>query len=127
MTASVQDFIAHVAKVSHAIGFQAGVGGRETAGAIISYLAQHPDKLDAFMQGGVFAWGTDEWITGGCLTWQANDGKVWHPADARAARAAEAALKAGEVAAVPITHDADCISFFQACPGPCDCSAAVHP
>lgn len=85
----VGDFIHYVAEVSHAVGFQAGVGGRETAGAIISYLAQHPDKLDAFMKDGVFGWDTDEWVTGGCLTWQANDGKVWHPADARAARAAK--------------------------------------
>ena len=46
-------------------------------------------KLDAFMKDGVFGWDTDEWVTGGCLTWQANDGKVWHPADARAARAAK--------------------------------------
>lgn len=81
----VHNFIGHVAKVSHALGWQAGVGGRETAGAIISYLAQHPEKLDAFMQDGVFGWG-DEWITGGCLTYHAADGKVWHPADARDAR-----------------------------------------
>lgn len=86
----VDDFICHVAKVSEAIGFQAGVGGRETAGAIISYLYDKPDKLDAFMKSGVFGWDSDEWVTGGRLTWQANDGKVWHPAEARAARAAKA-------------------------------------
>lgn len=86
----VRDFIAYVAKVSEVIGFQAGVGGRETAGAIIGFLAQHPDKLDVFMKEGVFGWGDTEWITGGCLTWQANDGKVWHPDDALAARAAKA-------------------------------------
>lgn len=85
----VDDFICHVATVSEAIGFQAGVGGRETAGAIISYLYDKPDKLDAFMKNGVFGWDSDEWVTGGRLTWQANDGKVWHPAEARAARAAK--------------------------------------
>ena len=91
----VRDFITYVAKLSEAIGFQAGVGGRETAGAIISYLAQHPDKLDAFMKEGVFGWGDTEWITGGCLTWKANDGKVWHPDDARAAREALAKGEGG--------------------------------
>lgn len=91
MTILAQDFIKQVAKVSTVIGWQAGVGARETAGAIMDHLAEHPDKLDGFMATGVLDW-PDDWIIGGTFTYHAADGKVWHPEDARAARLAKDAV-----------------------------------
>lgn len=75
---AILGFIAYVARVSEAMSQQAGVGGMETAGQIISYLAKHPDKLDAFLNEGVFGWPMD-WLENGCLTWHAQNGKIVHP------------------------------------------------
>lgn len=85
----IQKFISHVAEASRILGEHAGVGGSETAGQIISYLAVNPDQLDAFMTGGTFAWPRD-WFENGCLTWHAANGKIVHPSEVRAARAAKA-------------------------------------
>ena len=85
---SVADFIQHVAECSRNIGFDAGVGEMETAGQIISYLAANPDKLDAFIEGGIFAWPLD-WFENGCLSWHALNGRIVRPEEARAARAAK--------------------------------------
>ncbi len=82
---AILGFIAYVAKVSEAMAIQAGVGGMETAGGIISYLAKHPDKLDAFLDEGVFGF-PDDWLFGGCLTWHGQNGKIVHPDYARRAK-----------------------------------------
>ena len=42
-----RETIETIAKMAHAIGWQAGVGGMETAGGIVSYLAQHPEHIGA--------------------------------------------------------------------------------
>lgn len=85
---SVTDFIQYVAECSRNIGFGAGVGEMETAGQIISYLAANPDKIDAFIDGGTFAWPLD-WFENGCLSWHAMNGRIVRPEEARAARAAK--------------------------------------
>ncbi|MEG8223505.1 hypothetical protein OSJ57_23310 [Sphingomonas sp. HH69] len=85
---SVADFIEHVAECSRGIAFGAGVGEMESAGQIISYLAAHPDKFDAFIEGGTFAWPLD-WFENGCLSWHAMNGRIVRPEEARAARAAK--------------------------------------
>lgn len=87
----VAAFIRKVALAAEAIGFQAGVGGMETAGGIISYLAAHPEHIAAFNKNGSVFDLPNDWIIDGCLTWMAADGKIWHPDDARAAREAIAA------------------------------------
>lgn len=73
--------IARIAQAAEAIGFQAGVGERETAGAIVSYLATSPDEIAPFVDGNLspvdFA---GDWISGGCLSWHAADGRVVRPA-----------------------------------------------
>lgn len=80
-----QRAIARVVNAARAIGFQAGVGGRETAGAIVSYLATSPDEIAPFVAGELtpldFA---GDWMRGGCLTWHAANGKVVSPEDAAA-------------------------------------------
>lgn len=88
MSASLSptDVIAKIVEAAEAIAWQAGVGGMETAGSIVSYLAQHPEQVDNFLAGG----STHEWPVGwhthGCLTWHGMDGKIWSPEAARRAR-----------------------------------------
>ncbi|WP_139809982.1 hypothetical protein [Sphingomonas azotifigens] len=73
--------IARLVQAAEAIGFQAGVGERETAGAIVSYLATSPNEIAPFVDGTLspidFA---GDWISGGCLSWHAADGRVVRPA-----------------------------------------------
>lgn len=84
--------VAFLAKAAHAIAWQAGVGGRETAGAIISYLATSPDEIAPFFADKLspvdFA---GDWMRGGCLSWHGADGRVWTPEQAAAAWAAKEA------------------------------------
>jgi len=87
----VADFIRKVANAAEAIGLQAGVGGMETAGGIISYLAAHPEQIAAFSKNGSVFDLPDDWFSSGCLTWHAENGKVVHPSEARAAREAKRA------------------------------------
>lgn len=82
---AVLAFIAYVADVSDAVAAQAGVGGMETAGAVISYLAKHPEKLGAFRADGFFALPIDMHAHG-CLSWHAMNGKICTPEHARRAR-----------------------------------------
>lgn len=86
---SPEQVILHIAKAAQALGWQAGVGASETAGAIVSYLAQNPARIGAFFanEEGVSDW--PDFVGGGCLTWHASDGRIIHPADYRAARAAK--------------------------------------
>lgn len=79
--------IEFIAKEAEQLGFLAGVGGRETAGAIISYLALKPEHIEPFLTGGLNEL-PHEWIDGGRLTWHANNGRVVHPDEVREARAA---------------------------------------
>lgn len=74
--------IARIVMVAEAISFQAGVGGRETAGAILSYLATSPDEIAPFVAGDLSPLDfKGDWMRGGCLTWHAVDGKVVSPDD----------------------------------------------
>jgi len=77
--------IARIAEISEAVGWQADVGGSETAGQIISYLAAHPEQIETLLQGGILALPLD-WFENGKLTWQAMNGRIMHPRDARLAR-----------------------------------------
>jgi hypothetical protein len=88
---AVAAFVQHVAKVAASFARQAGVGGMETAGGIISFLARHPEHIASFQNGGVFDLPPD-WIERGCLTWHAQNGKIVHPDYARRARAIKRAF-----------------------------------
>lgn len=85
-TEAVKQFLQHVASVANAFAYQAGVGGMETAGGLVSFLARHPEHIPAFANGGAFDL-PDDWIENGCLTWQAVNGTIIHPDYARRARA----------------------------------------
>lgn len=86
--ASAEDFLAKVATLADDFGWQAGVGGMETAGALISYLARFPEKLPAFMADNFDLIGDfpPDWCVQGCLTWHARDGKVMRPEFVRRAK-----------------------------------------
>ena len=81
------DFLQKVVRTADAIGWQAGVGGMETAGALISYLGRFPEKLPAFMADdfSVISDLPTDWLTQGCLTWHARDGRLISPEWARRA------------------------------------------
>jgi len=104
---SAQERLAHwhpirlirfIADQAEAFGFHAGVGGRETAGAVVSYLALHPEHIEPFLTGGISEL-PDEWIDGGCLTWHVTNGIVVHPDTVRAAREARRLAESGNTSA----------------------------
>lgn len=73
-------FLDRLAADAEGFAWSAGVGGRETAGALVSYLVNHPEHIEAYLNGGIFEL-PPEWITGGRLTWHGKDGKVYSPED----------------------------------------------
>ena len=77
--------IDRIAKLAEALAAQAGVGGMETAGSLISYLAKHPRDIEPLLRFGVFELPLD-WLERGCLTWHAVNGQIVHPDHARRAR-----------------------------------------
>lgn len=82
----IAEFIDLLARRAEAFANQAGVGGMETAGGLISYLASHPEDLEPFLNGGIFELPMD-WCVQGCLTHHALNGKIVHPEVARRDRA----------------------------------------
>ena len=92
-----QKAIARIVNVSRAIGWQAGVGGRETAGAIVSYLATSPDEIAPFVSGDLspldFA---GDWMRGGCLTWHASHGQVVSPEEFASTKSPDAQAQSVE-------------------------------
>lgn len=79
--------VLRIADVSEAVGWQAGVGGMETAGMIVSALSERPELVERFL-----AEGTGLMLEGeimpekGRLTFhRSSDGKVTTPQELRAA------------------------------------------
>jgi len=79
--------IRRIAEVANAVAFQAGVGGMEIAGQIVSILARHPERVETFLRDG---WEVeDDFIAhaeNGCLTFFNQAGKVITPAELYDAR-----------------------------------------
>lgn len=84
------DTIKKIADVAEHIGRCAGVGGCETAGAIVSYLAKHPDQVADFMEYGpdflIDTAPADLWANGRLTFHRKLDGKVTTPQDLRIAK-----------------------------------------
>lgn len=76
--------IKSIARAAEAIAWQAGVGGMEMAGSIVSYLDRHPDLIEDFLSGktSIIDWPFG-WHAHGNLTWHGMDGKIHHPEEAR--------------------------------------------
>ena len=89
------EVIQWIAKVAHAIGWQAGVGASETAGTIISVLAANPQMIDRFL-----VEGAGMFIDGplaldainGCLTYLAQSGEILSPGELHRRRHGNAAI-----------------------------------
>jgi hypothetical protein len=94
-----EDVIAKIAAYCSDFAWMAGVGGVETAGAVVSYLAAHPEHTQVFLFGGVSALmdtcdDAREFFSQGCLTFHRQiDGKVTTPEELRAAIAARDAAE----------------------------------
>lgn len=82
----VSDAISQIARSAEVFAAQANVGGMETAGGIVSFLARNPEWTGAFFKRGSLFDLPDDWIERGCLTWHAQNGKIVHPDYARRAR-----------------------------------------
>ena len=79
---NVVDFIEKLAARSEALSVQAGVGGAETAGHLISYFDDYPEDIEPFLNGG-FLELPDDWIVRGSLSYHARNGKIVRPEFAR--------------------------------------------
>lgn len=77
---SPAEVIQRIAEQSQVFAWQAGVGGMETAGSIVSFLAKHPDKIEAFLSGteSIMDWPMG-WHEHGLLTWHGQNGKIYSP------------------------------------------------
>lgn len=93
---SPADVIRRIAQVADAVSFQAGVGGMETAGMIVSVLAKHPELIDGFLTDGPgFLIDNDKFgAEHGCLNFHNQMGGISRPEDARRAHAARRMLLA---------------------------------
>lgn len=69
----------YIAKMADTIGYLAGTGGMETAGQIVSYIANHPDQAATLMQSGIVD--LPNFVRGGCLSWHGMNGKIVHPSE----------------------------------------------
>lgn len=74
-----------IAQRSASYAAQAGVGGMETAGGIVAFLAEHPEHIEPFINGGIFELPPD-WCMRGGLTYHAINGEIVHPQTAQHAR-----------------------------------------
>ena len=77
--------IKRIAQLAEAVGKQAGVGGMETAGNLISYLAKHPRDIEPCLRFGIMELPLG-WHERGSLTWHEVNWKFVHPDHARRAR-----------------------------------------
>lgn len=84
---SPEQVILRLAELTEAFAWQAGVGGMETAGSMVSYLAEHPEKIGPFLSGrdSMIDWPIG-WHEQGRLTWHAQNGKIISPEFARRQR-----------------------------------------
>lgn len=87
---AVIGFVQKIATDSDRMAAMAGVGGVETAGSVISYLAANPKKIDLYMRDNISGLMDDApggprgFHAHGCLTWhRKDDGKVTTPQDLR--------------------------------------------
>jgi hypothetical protein len=60
----------------------------ETAGAFVSVLTAHPEKIPAFLSGELGVIDDDALLRAemGCLTWHGQNGRIVTPAEVRAAK-----------------------------------------
>lgn len=79
-----REIIQKIAAIADAVAAQAGVGGMETAGSFVSFLAANPGHIAGFLNesGGVVDWPVG-WHRHGCLSWHGANGNIYTPEHAR--------------------------------------------
>lgn len=82
---AMQKALERIASAANTYAHMANVGAMETAGALVSYLDNHPNDVEPFLAGGMMELPAD-WFERGWLTWQGQNGKVVTPEFARHAR-----------------------------------------
>jgi len=81
-TYTAAEVVERIAQVAEAVGMQAGVGGMETAGAIVSYLSNHPDLIEPFIAGEISTLDfSPRWLVEGRLTWLGRDNQIHDAGD----------------------------------------------
>ena len=87
-----EEVILHIAEVARGVGRQAGVGASETAGMIVSCLAERPELIERFLKEGSGLLVDGEISPDkGCLTFhRVLDGAVTTPEELRIARTVKA-------------------------------------
>lgn len=80
-----QAVIDRIAEIASIVSAQAGVGGSETAGHIVSYLSAHPEATERLWDDGFFFDLPDKFWMHGKLSWHRADGGVITPKQARMA------------------------------------------
>jgi hypothetical protein len=90
---SPRSMIERLAQVAEAVAFHAGVGGCEIAGAIVSYLAAHPESVDAFLEQGIMALPAELWANGRLTFHRQSDGAVTTPQELRIAKTVRAIVR----------------------------------
>ncbi|WP_267395528.1 MULTISPECIES: hypothetical protein [unclassified Sphingomonas] len=74
-----------LAQIVEPLATHAGVGEMETVGHLVSYLLDHPRDIEPCLRFGIGEL-PDDWIEKGRLSYQARDGRIWRPVNARRAR-----------------------------------------
>ena len=74
-----------LAAVAAPLAQGAGVGEMETVGHLVSYLLDFPRDIEPCLRFGISELPND-WIEKGRLSYEARDGKIRRPAEARRAR-----------------------------------------
>ena len=79
-----REIIQKIAAIADDVAAQAGVGGMETAGGFVSFLAANPDHIADFLNesGGAVDWPVG-WHRHGCLSWHGANGNIYTPEHAR--------------------------------------------
>lgn len=83
--AQAEAIFERLATIAEPLAFHAGVGEMETVGHLVSYLLDHPRDVEPCLRFGISEL-PDDWFEKGRLSYQASDGKIWRPANARRAR-----------------------------------------
>lgn len=94
---SPEAVVQRIAQVAEAVSWQAGIGGMEFAGQLVSVFAKHPEMIAPFLEGGSgFLLENEIGAELGCLTFYNQAGEITTPETlARARTARRMLLKAG--------------------------------
>ena len=75
---------AYLAQLAADFSYQAGVGGMETAGGFVSFLAANPERAEDFIADPICLGGYPvKYHVEGCLSWHGADQEIHNPREIR--------------------------------------------